>query len=157
MFTLTLEAPTYEEIVAKAREVADGGPGALSALAPPPDDDQPGGAVQVTNDDYRRAISRIPPGRVAAYSVVSEVVRGDTHGSQHVAGLAANDETLDTAYRVVKVDRGIAAGFRWHDRMGGRDEAKQLLESEGVQFDRKGKVLPEFMMSPDELRELYRQ
>jgi hypothetical protein len=41
--------------------------------------------------------------------------------------------------------------------MGGRDEAKQLLESEGVRFDRKGKVLPEFMMSSDELQELYQQ
>jgi hypothetical protein len=29
------------------------------------------------------------------------------------------------------------------------------MESEGVQFDRQGKVLPEFMMTPDELRNLY--
>jgi alkylated DNA nucleotide flippase Atl1 len=100
----------------------------------------------------------IPTGKVAAYSVVSEVVRGDTHGSQKVAGLAANDATLGTAYRVVKIDRGIAAGFRWTDgRMGGADEARHLLEGEGVEFDVHGRVRPEFMLSADQLRELYQR
>ena len=61
-----------------------------------------GGSAARTNDDYRRAIRAIPPGRVASYGTVSEVVRGDTDGSQHVAGLAANDMSLPTAYPVVK-------------------------------------------------------
>jgi hypothetical protein len=47
-----------------------------------------------SDDDYRRAIAAIPAGRVAAYSVVSEVVRGDANASQKVAGLTAGDPEL---------------------------------------------------------------
>jgi hypothetical protein len=156
--TLTFEAETPGELDAHVRSYLDGsgGSGALSRVAPPLDDDPPGGASAVTNDDYRRAIMAIPAGRVAAYSVVSEVVRGDNHGSQKVAGLAANDASLGTAYRVVKIDRGIAAGFRWSDgRMGGADEARGILEGEGLEFDVHGRVRPEFMLNAGELRELY--
>jgi hypothetical protein len=64
--------------------------------------------------------------------------------------------TLGTAYRVVKIDRGIAAGFRWTDgRMGGADEARRLLEAEGVKFDVHGKVRSEFMLTAEQLGELY--
>lgn len=115
-----------------------------------------GEAASPTNDDYRRAIMSIPRGRVAPYSVVSEVVRGDTAGSQKVAGLAANDGTLGTAYRVVKKDGSIAAGFRWTDgRMGGHDEGRRALEDEGVGFDIHGRALREFMLSAADLRTYY--
>jgi alkylated DNA nucleotide flippase Atl1 len=113
-------------------------------------------AIPPTNDDYRRAIKSIPSGKVAPYSAVSEVVRGDTNGSQKVAGLAANDGTLETAYRVVKKDGSIAAGFRWTDgSMGGADEGRQKLEGEGVRFDMHGRALPEFVLSAEELRPFY--
>jgi len=97
-----------------------------------------------------------PSAKVAPYSAVSEVVRGDTNGSQRVAGLAANDDTLETAYRVVKKDGSIAAGFRWTDgRMGGADEGRHELEGEGVRFDMHGRALPEFVLSAKELRPFY--
>lgn len=131
--------------------------GQASSVAPPAAVDvAASAATSFTNDDYRRAIKAIPKGKVAAYSVVSEVVRGDQDGSQKVAGLAANDATLGTAYRVVKRDGGIAAGFRWSDgRMGGPEEGQHALEEEGVRFDARGRVLPEFMLTVEELRELY--
>jgi alkylated DNA nucleotide flippase Atl1 len=156
--TLTFEAETPDELDAQVREWAhrDGGSDALSPLAPTPPDNAPSVGHAPTNADYRRAITRIPRGKVAAYSVVSEVVRGDSHGSQKVAGLAANDTTLATAYRVVKMDGGIAAGFRWSDgRMGGADDGRRALEEEGIRFDIHGRVQPEFMLSADELREHY--
>jgi alkylated DNA nucleotide flippase Atl1 len=113
-------------------------------------------AMVPTNDDYRRAIRAIPLGKVAPYSVVSEVVRGDAAGSQKVAGLAANDDTLGTAYRVVKKNGSIAAGFRWHDgRMGGPGEGRQVLEDEGVGFDLNGRVLTEFVLDAEQLRMAY--
>jgi alkylated DNA nucleotide flippase Atl1 len=154
--TLTFEATTLAELDAHIRDYLDahGGSGALNPLALPASNNARD--TSLTNDDYRRAIMAIPAGRVAAYSVVSEVVRGDTRGSQKVAGLAANDATLGTAYRVVKIDRGIAAGFRWTDgRMGGADDARQLLEAEGVKFDVHGKVRSEFMLTAEQLGELY--
>ena len=156
--TLTFEGETPAELDSQVRNYLDGygASEALSPVVPLPNNDAADAAGAVTNDDYRRAIMLIPAGRVAAYSVVSEVVRGDTHGSQKVAGLAANDATLGTAYRVVKIDRGIAAGFRWTDgRMGGADEARRLLEGEGVEFDVHGRVRAEFMLTADQLRELY--
>jgi alkylated DNA nucleotide flippase Atl1 len=151
--TLTFEAETSAELNAQIRSYTegDGRAGMTGSL-----DKSARADGAATNDDYRRAIMAIPAGRVAAYSVVSEVVRGDTNGSQKVAGLAANDASLGTAYRVVKIDRGIAAGFRWTDgRMGGADEARQLLEEEGIRFDVHGRVLPEFILTAAALRELY--
>jgi alkylated DNA nucleotide flippase Atl1 len=96
-------------------------------------------------------------GKVASYGTVSEVVRGDTDGSQHAAGLAANDASLPTAYRVVKRDGSVAAGFRWADgRRGGAEEGQHALEKEGVEFDARGRVLREYVLSVEELRELYK-
>jgi alkylated DNA nucleotide flippase Atl1 len=112
--------------------------------------------ISPTNDDYRRAIKAIPRGKVASYTVVSEVVRGDPSAPQKVAGLAANDDSLETAYRVIKKDGSIAAGFRWTDgRMGGADEGRRALEKEGVRFDIHGRVLEKFMLSAEELRVYY--
>jgi alkylated DNA nucleotide flippase Atl1 len=157
--TLTFEADTPAELDAQVHHYIEGngGVGTPSTPGPAPEhDDTPRSAADVTNDDYRRAIAAIPKGKVAAYSVVSEAVRGDTRGSQKVAGLAANDPNLGTAYRVVKIDRGIAAGFRRSDgSMQGADEARRLLEADGVEFDVHGRVRAEFILRPEELRELY--
>jgi alkylated DNA nucleotide flippase Atl1 len=109
-----------------------------------------------SDDDYRRAIAAVPEGRVAAYSVISEVVRGDANASQKVSGLTAGDPDLTTAYRVVKKDGTVAAGFRWSDgRLGGADDVRRLLEDEGIRFDGQGRVLAEHMISVAELRRLY--
>jgi alkylated DNA nucleotide flippase Atl1 len=109
-----------------------------------------------SDDDYRRAIAAIPAGSVAAYSVISEVVRGDANASQKVAGLTAKDTKLDTAYRVVKKDGTVASGFRWSDgRQGGPDDVRRLLADEGVRFGADGRVVAEHMLTADELRPHY--
>ncbi|HEY1833833.1 MAG TPA: hypothetical protein VGG08_05300 [Solirubrobacteraceae bacterium] len=148
--TLTFEAATPTELWEQVRQYAE--------QTRPSERDEPVAprTAGLTNEDYRRAILAIQRGKVASYSVVSEVVRGDADGSQKVAGLAANDQTLGTAYRVIKKDRSIAAGFRWPDgRMGGSGDGRRILEDEGVGFDKDGHVLPEFVLSVDELRALY--
>jgi alkylated DNA nucleotide flippase Atl1 len=148
MLRLTFEADTTAQLHSQIRSYLDdldddAGPATRDAPAP-------------TNDDYRRAIRAIPNGKVASYGTVSEVVRGDTDGSQHVAGLAANDVTLPTAYRVVKRDGAVAAGFRWGDgRRGGAEDGQRELENEGVVFDARGRAHPEYMLDADELRALY--
>lgn len=156
MLKLTFEAATPAELESQVRDyvgrsgdaIATPGASAAPSSGPP--------ATATTNDDYRRAISVIPRGKVAAYGTVSTVVRGDTDGSQHVAGLAANDMSLTTAYRVVKRDGSVAAGFRWSDgRRGGAEEGQRALEEEGVQFDARGRALPEHVLGVDELRALY--
>ena len=44
----------------------------------------------------------------------------------------------------------------WHDgRMGGADEGREVLESEGVEFDQHGRARAKCMLSVDELRQLY--
>jgi len=157
--TLTIAAQNASELDEQLRSYIDHRPSpqTLSESAPSIDaeSDQ---ITTLSNNDYRRAIKAIPHGKVGAYSVVSEALRGDgdKDGSQKVAGLAANDNSLETAYRVVKKDGSIAAGFRFPDgRMGGADEARRLLEEEGIRFDALGRVLPEFMLSAEELRQLY--
>src|SRR3954452_22535154 len=138
MLRLTFEAGSPAELEAQVRSYIDGSGG---APATPLRQTHAGGSGSSarSNDEYRRAIRAIPRGKVASYGTVSEVVRGDTDGSQHVAGLAANDSSLSTAYRVVKRDGSVAAGFRWSDgRKGGADEGQRALEDEGVQFDARG-------------------
>lgn len=155
MLKLTFEAKTPADLDAQVRGYINGSGG---ALATPLRQTHAGGSGSSarSNDDYRRAIRAIPRGKVASYGTVSEVVRGDTAGSQHVAGLAANDSSLSTAYRVVKRDGSVAAGFRWTDgRKGGADEGQRALEDEGVQFDPRGRALPEYILDVDELRALY--
>ena len=156
-FTLTITANTPSEMEEQLRSyIAHVGSAERQPDAGRPIEDGGDGAIQPTNDDYRRAIKSIPSGKVAPYSAVSEVVRGDANGSQKAAGLAANDATLATAYRVVKKDGSIAAGFRWTDgRMGGADEGRHELEREGVRFDMHGRALPKFVLSTSELRPLY--
>ena len=39
--------------------------------------------------------------------------------------------------------------------VGGTDEGRRLLEEEGVEFDRHGRVLPEYVLGADELRRHY--
>jgi len=152
---LTFEAETPADLDAQVRSYINGSGG---ALATPLRQTHAGGSGSSarSNDEYRRAIRAIPRGKVASYGTVSEVVRGDTDGSQHVAGLAANDSSLSTAYRVVKRDGSVAAGFRWSDgRKGGADEGHRALEDEGVQFDLRGRARPEYILDVDELRALY--
>ena len=150
---LTFKADTVDELHQQVAAYLGASQAARPAPATPTAASRP---VEITNDDYRRAIAAIPPGKVAAYSVVSKVVRGDADGSQKVAGLAANDPTLATAYRVVKRDGAGAAGFRWTDgRMGGAEDGRRKLEEEGVRFDLQGRVLPECMLEADELGRLY--
>jgi alkylated DNA nucleotide flippase Atl1 len=152
---LTFEAETPADLDAQVRSYINGSGG---ALATPLRQTHAGGSGSSarSNDEYRRAIRAIPRGKVASYGTVSEVVRGDTDGSQHVAGLAANDSSLSTAYRVVKRDGSVAAGFRWSDgRKGGADDGQCALEDEGVQFDLRGRALPEYILDVDELRALY--
>jgi alkylated DNA nucleotide flippase Atl1 len=158
MLRLTFEAETPADLESQVRSYLDRSGGAtVTPLREPPDNGS--GGVEAhgpTNDDYRRAVRAIPPGKVAAYGTVSEVVRGNTDGSQHIAGLAANDVSLPTAYRVVKRDGSVAAGFRWADgRRGGAEEGQRELEKEGVQFDARGRALDEYVLRVDELRTLY--
>src|SRR3954453_18654456 len=128
MLRLTFEADTAAELQSHIRSYLDD-PG--DAPATPLRKTHAGGSGQGarSNDEYRRAIRAIPRGKVASYGTVSEVVRGDTAGSQHVAGLAANDVSLPTAYRVVKRDGSAAAGFPWHGgRRGGSQGGQRELE-----------------------------
>jgi hypothetical protein len=85
---LTFEAETPADLDAQVRSYINGSGG---AVATPLRQTHAGGSGPSarSNDEYRRAIRAIPRGKVASYGTVSEVVRGDTDGSQHVAGLAA--------------------------------------------------------------------
>ena len=40
-------------------------------------------------------------------------------------------------------------------RKGGADEGQRALEDEGMQFDLRGRALPEYILDVDELRALY--
>src|SRR3954454_7445526 len=147
MLKLTFEADTPAELDAQLRSYIDGSAGAPATPLRQTHAGSSGTSAR-SNDDYRRAISAIPRGKVASYGTVSEVVRGDVDGSQHVAGLAANDMSLTAAYRVVKRDGSVAKGFHWGDgRKGGREDGQRVLEEEGVEFDARGRALDEYILS----------
>lgn len=88
-----------------------------------------------------RALTKIPRGKVSTYGSVAGKT-GAPGGARAVGqGCAKNPFPLIfPCHRVVRSD-GSLGGFG-----GGLQLKRALLEMEGIQFDKGGKVLPEFML-----------
>ena len=85
----------------------------------------------------------IPRGMTAAYGWVAQKI--DTKGVRAVGGaLARNPFPLVVpCHRAVRSDRTLG-GFQ-----GGLEMKRTLLEMEGVEFDSKGRVQPDFFLDKD--------
>lgn len=78
-----------------------------------------------------KIVSRIPPGKVATYKLIADIL--DTRDTRRVGhALHANpDGSRMPCHRVVFSDGRLAPGYAF----GGRDEQHRRLDLEGVTFD----------------------
>lgn len=96
-------------------------------VRPPP-------SALVTKNFFGRvyeAVQRIPPGRVATYGLIADIL--DTKDSRRIGqALHANPDNSSTpCHRVVFKDGRLAPGFAF----GGPNEQRRKLELEGISFD----------------------
>jgi methylated-DNA-[protein]-cysteine S-methyltransferase len=88
-----------------------------------------------------RALAEIPRGKVSAYGAVAS--RAGAPGGARAAGQGCAKNPFPIVFpchRVIRSDRSLG-GFG-----GGLKLKRILLEMEGIQFDKGGKVLPEFIL-----------
>lgn len=89
-------------------------------------------------------VSRIPPGKVATYKLIADIL--DTHDSRRVGhALHANpDGSRTPCHRVVFSDGRLAPGYSF----GGLNEQRRRLELEGITFDTDKVNLTKYLWHP---------
>ena len=95
-----------------------------------------------------QAIDSVPPGSWTTYGALAAIA-----GSHPVpVGQYVASRNQGAAWRVLKGDGSVAAGFRWSDdsRFAGMD-AREVLELEGVTFSDSGRADPSTRISATEL------
>lgn len=96
-------------------------------------------AALVTKNFFTRVwevVARIPPGKVATYGLIADIL--DTKDARRVGhALHANpDGSRTPCHRVVFSDGSLAPGYAF----GGPTEQHRLLKLEGVTFSENGSV-----------------
>ena len=89
------------------------------------------------------AVKQIPCGRVASYGQIATAA-GNSKMARQVGWALHSNPTPDLVpcYRVVFKDGSLSPAFAF----GGEQVQRQLLEKEGVKFDKKGRVKPCFFI-----------
>lgn len=91
-----------------------------------------------------QAVKRIPYGKVASYGDIAASL-GSVRMARQVGWALHANPTPDTVpcYRVVFKDGSLSESFAF----GGINRQRELLLSEGVKFDKKGRVKPCFFVN----------
>lgn len=89
------------------------------------------------------AVKQIPYGKVASYGQIAEAA-GNKNMARQVGWALHSNPTPDVVpcYRVVFKDGRLSPAFAF----GGENVQRELLEKEGVKFDKKGRVKPCFFV-----------
>ena len=89
------------------------------------------------------AVKQIPYGKVASYGQIA-LAAGNKNMARQVGWALHVNPTpnLIPCYRVVFKDGSLSSAFAF----GGENAQRQLLEKEGVKFDKKGRVKPCFFV-----------
>jgi alkylated DNA nucleotide flippase Atl1 len=91
-------------------------------------------------------LASLPAGRWTSYSDVAEVI-----GSFGVAvGARLSSVVVPNAHRVLKRDGHISPDFRWPDPQR-TDDPREVLEAEGIRFDKLDRADPEQRMTAADL------
>ena len=89
------------------------------------------------------AVKRIPKGRVASYGEIARAAGNKNAARQVGWALHVNPDPENIpCYRVVFKDGRLSPAFAF----GGENAQRELLEKEGVKFDKKGRVKPCFFI-----------
>ncbi|MBP5466104.1 MAG: MGMT family protein [Clostridia bacterium] len=90
-----------------------------------------------------RAVKQIPYGKVASYGQIATAAGNKNMARQVGWALHVNPTpNVVPCYRVVFKDGSLSPAFAF----GGENVQRQLLEKEGVKFDKKGRVKPCFFV-----------
>lgn len=82
-------------------------------------------------------VGQIPKGKVATYGQIAKILNQPNHSRQVGYALHANpNPQIIPCHRVVNRFGEVSGSFAF----GGKHVQKELLESEGVQFDEVGRV-----------------
>ncbi|GAA2950353.1 MULTISPECIES: GmrSD restriction endonuclease domain-containing protein [Streptomyces] len=100
--------------------------------------------------ELRAALVAMPSGTWTAYGDVAELI--GSHPVPVGAYLSANPSVIN-AYRVLNSEGKVSAGFRWAEDSD-RPPPQEVLQSEGVGFDRYGRAHPSQRLSAAELATL---
>ena len=96
------------------------------------------------NERVYEVVKRIPKGRVVTYGFVAKCLSSPRASRQVGWALHKNPYFgVVPCHRVVFADGSLARGFVF----GGEDVQRAMLQSEGVEFDKDGKVRREFFQT----------
>lgn len=95
-----------------------------------------------------KVIARIPRGRVATYGQIAQLAGLGKHARQVGYALSATPDDIDIPWhRVINAKGEVSA--RSDPFFDGAKEQRRLLEREGVEFDRRGRMdLERFQWRP---------
>ncbi len=100
-------------------------------------------------DIMNKVLAELPAGSWTTYGDIAALI-----GSHPVAvGTRLATQPAPNAYRVLQVEGIIAPNFRWIDP-NRRDDPRELLSAEGVEFDRYGRANPAQRIVTEELAQL---
>ncbi|MFB8111528.1 GmrSD restriction endonuclease domain-containing protein [[Kitasatospora] papulosa] len=111
---------------------------------------RPAGEESSSWTELRAALVAMPSGAWTAYGDIAELI--GSHPVPVGAYLSANP-TVFGAYRVLNSEGKVSAGFRWAEGSD-RRPPREVLESEGVRFDRYGRAHSSQRLSAAELATL---
>lgn len=115
----------------------------------------PGPTAQADNkpdvpwDIMNKALAELPAGSWTTYGDVAAII-----GSHPVpVGVRLASHPAPNAHRVLQVDGAVSPSFRWYDA-DRADDPRDVLRSEGVEFDKHGRANPAQRVTIEELGQL---
>jgi len=132
------------EILARADDLA----GRIIATWPGPEEK----AADTVDEPWEllaAALAELPAGSWTNYGELAVVIGS---GSRAVGARMA-EVPVPNAHRVLQVDGSVAEGFSWLEE-GRTDDPRQMLASEGVTFDERGRADPAQRLTAEQLSEL---
>lgn len=96
-----------------------------------------------------RLVAAIPSGYWTSYGVLAELLGTGAR----VVGTRLSTGGGPGAYRVLRADGSVSAGFHWSNPHETRS-VREILESEGVEFTGAGRARPEHRLGPADLEDL---
>ncbi|HJE90688.1 MAG TPA: MGMT family protein [Dietzia timorensis] len=100
-------------------------------------------------DTLDRLVAAIPSGYWTSYGALAEVLGTGAR----VVGTRLSTHGGPGAYRVLRADGSVSAGFHWSDGRETRT-VREILESEGVEFTGSGRARPGHRLGAADLEDL---
>lgn len=133
------------EVHSRAESLAD----RIISIWPGPAAEEAGNRSEVPWEVMNKALAELPAGSWTTYGDVAALI-----GSHPVpVGVRLATYPTSNAHRVLQVEGTVSPNFRWPDPTR-RDDPRDLLRKEGVEFDANGRANPAQHIGTEELAQL---